>query len=89
LVRAANSDTSLRVTDGDNNAGRTPPSQAVDDAQMRDVTIYTMNTSPDGIDARRFTRPNAEALERLATETGGRAFSHMNKREIARGVRRN
>jgi Ca-activated chloride channel homolog len=72
------------LSDGDNNAGRTTLSQAIDKAQMRDVTIYTMNTSPDRIEARRLTRSNEVALERLAAETGGRAFSHMNKREVTR-----
>ncbi len=72
------------LSDGDNNAGRTMLSQAIDKAQMRDVTIYTMNTSPDEIDARRLTRSNEVALERLAAETGGRAFSHMDKREVTR-----
>jgi len=39
------------LSDGANNAGRTTLSQAIDKAQMRNVTIYTMNTGPDGIDA--------------------------------------
>jgi Ca-activated chloride channel family protein len=72
------------LSDGDNNAGRTTLSQAIDKAQIRDVTIYTMNTSPDRIEARRLTRSNELAVERLAAETGGRAFSHMNKREVTR-----
>jgi Ca-activated chloride channel homolog len=72
------------LSDGDNNAGRTTLSQAIDNAQVSGVTIYTMDTSPHGVDARRFTRTGQEALERLATETGGRAFSNMEKWEIAR-----
>lgn len=72
------------LSDGGNNAGRTTLSQAIDSAQMRGVTIYTMETSPHGVDARRFNRASEEALERLATETGGRAFSNMEKWEIAR-----
>ena len=51
---------------------------------MRDVTIYTMNTSPDGMADPRPASSNELALKRLATETGGRTFRHMSEREVSR-----
>jgi Ca-activated chloride channel family protein len=72
------------LSDGDNNAGRTTLSQAIDKAQMRDVTIYTMNTNTERIEPGHGLKKGGLALKQLAVETGGRAFNYMDKREVTR-----
>jgi Ca-activated chloride channel family protein len=73
------------LSDGDDNASKSTIAQAIDRAQVRDVTIYSVNTSIS-----RITNNQGEiqsqagdlALKRLAEETGGRYFSELNKRDL-------
>ncbi len=51
---------------------------------MRDVAIYTMNTSTHRIEPGESPQASDLALRRLALETGGRAFYEMDKGEITR-----
>ena len=72
------------LSDGDDNASKSTLAQAIDRAQVRDVTIYSVNTSI------RITNNEGEiqsragdlALKQLAEETGGRYFSELNKRDL-------
>jgi Ca-activated chloride channel family protein len=73
------------LSDGDDNASKTTLVQAIEKAQVRDVTIYTLNTSISGrIESwQRLPPPPGDlALKRLAEETGGRSFSELNKRDL-------
>jgi Ca-activated chloride channel homolog len=69
------------LSDGDDNLSKTTLAQAIDRAQVRDVTIYAVNTRTNTLGE---TRSEASdlALKRLAEETGGRYFSELNKREL-------
>ena len=71
------------LSDGDDNQRKTTLLQAIERAQMRDVTIYTMNTS-DPPAWRSMQQPGDVALKRLAEETGGRSFSEMTKGDLKR-----
>jgi Ca-activated chloride channel family protein len=79
LVMAENREPTARIlivlSDGDDNSSKTTLSQAIEKAQMRDVTIYSMNTSTKEIEIGRTLPPGYVALKQLAEETGGRAFS--------------
>ena len=73
------------LSDGDDNASKTTLAQVIDRAQVRDVTIYTVNTSISGRtndQGEIQSRPSDLALKRLAEETGGRSFSELNTREL-------
>ena len=74
------------LSDGDDNDSKTKLAQAIDKAQVRDVTIYAVNTSirgrTDGSQWQRPLQPGDLALKRLAEETGGRYFSELNKRDL-------
>ena len=73
------------LSDGDDNASKTTLVQAIEKAQVRDVTIYTVNTRISGrIDSwqRPPPPPGDLALKRLAEETGGRSFSELSKRDL-------
>ena len=73
------------LTDGDDNASMGTLAQAIDKAQVGDVTIYTVNTSISGRTDSQWQRPPQPAdlaLKRLAEETGGRSFSELNKRDL-------
>ena len=48
---------------------------------MRDVTIYTLNTS-EWLGWQHSPRPSDLELKRLAEETGGRSFSDMTRSEL-------
>jgi VWFA-related protein len=74
------------LSDGDDNASRTTLTQALGMAQVRDVTLYTINTRIDSL----YTRDsNATAngdaiLKRLAEQSGGRFFSRMTAGGVAK-----
>lgn len=68
------------LSDGDDNQRKTTLLQAIERAQMRDVTIYTMDTSER--DWRKMQQPSLVALKRLAAETGGRSFSEMTEGDL-------
>jgi VWFA-related protein len=73
------------LSDGDDNASNTTLAQAIDRAQVRDVTIYAVNTNTSRlIEFQGDTLPQSGdlALKRLAEETGGRYFSEMNQRDL-------
>lgn len=91
LTTARESEPAARIlivlSDGDDNASKTTLAQAIEKAQVRDVTIYTVNTSISGRTGIQWQRqrplqPGDLALKRLAEETGGRSFSELNKREL-------
>ena len=74
------------LSDGNDNASQVGFAQALNGAVMQDVTIYTVNTRPDSMDP-----PNMQAvhegdaiLKRLAEQTGGRSFSHMDVSDVAK-----
>jgi VWFA-related protein len=72
------------LSDGDDNASKTTLAQAIDKAQVRDVTIYTVNTSISGRTDSQWQRPMqaSDLALKLAEETGGRSFSELNKRDL-------
>jgi VWFA-related protein len=89
LTAGTDSEPAARVlivlSDGDDNDSKTTLIQAVEKAQMRDVTIYTINTGDSGVsthDWPKSQRPSDVALKGLAEETGGRYFSEMSKSEL-------
>jgi Ca-activated chloride channel homolog len=69
------------LSDGDDNQSDSTLLQAIERAQMRDVTIYTMNTS-EWDHWKRMQEPSDVALKRLAEETGGRSFAQMTKADL-------
>ncbi len=62
------------LSDFDDDASETTLLQAITKAQMREVTIYTMNTANP--------EQNYLAMKRLAAETGGLAFDSIYKGEV-------
>lgn len=80
LMLGSDSEPAARVlvvlSDGDDNASDTTLAQAIERSQMRDVTIYTLNTS------NKSPQPSDAALKQLAKETGGRYFSEMSTNKL-------
>ena len=70
------------LSDGDDNSSKASLSLAIEKAQMRDVTIYSMNTKPEEIEMGGTLPPGYVALKQLAEETGGRAFSEKGNSEL-------
>jgi VWFA-related protein len=70
------------LSDGDDNNSRTTLSRTINEAQTRDVTIYTVDTSTEPIGVGQSHQAGYLALKRLAEETGGRSFFEMNKRQL-------
>jgi Ca-activated chloride channel family protein len=70
------------LSDGDDNSSKASLSLAIEKAQMRDVTIYSMNTKPEETEMGRTLPPGYVALKQLAEETGGRAFSEKRNSEL-------
>jgi Ca-activated chloride channel homolog len=68
------------LSDGDDNQSRTTLNQAIEKAQIREITIYTMNTSVNMSEPG--VSPERRALKQLAVETGGRGFEQAGKREV-------
>jgi Ca-activated chloride channel family protein len=86
LTTAEDSEPAARIlivlSDGDDNNSKTTLNHAIDEAQMRDVTIYTVDTSTERIGIGQSRQPGNRALRRLAEETGGTSFSELNKRQL-------
>jgi Ca-activated chloride channel homolog len=74
------------LSDGDDNASSTTLKQALNTAQMREVTVYTINTRIDTLDPHdsNATANGDAALKRLAEQSGGRFFSRMSASGVAR-----
>jgi VWFA-related protein len=74
------------LSDGDDNTSRTTLSQAINLAQSWEVTIYTINTKIDSVVAGNniWTIKGDRALKQLAEQTGGRTFSQMSAKGVAR-----
>ena len=75
------------LSDGDDNDSKTTLAQAIDRAQLRDVTIYAVNTStsrPIELQGHMLPRSGDLPLKRLAEETGGRYFPELNKRDLGK-----
>jgi Ca-activated chloride channel homolog len=72
------------LSDGDDNTSRTTLNQAIDMAQVRDITIYTINTRGETVD---FSNPGLTArgdaaMKEIAEQTGGRCFVRMSSLEL-------
>lgn len=72
------------LSDGDNNAGHSTLKNAIDAAQFRDVTIYTINTRIESLDPRATTAQGDKALKSLAVQTGGRLFSRITPNSVGK-----
>ena len=69
------------LSDGDDTSSRATFRQALDSAAKQDVTLYTIDTRVERIS--NLTLEGDAVLRRLAEQTGGRFFSHMNARGLA------
>ena len=74
------------LSDGDDNTSRTTLNQAINMAQIRDITIYTINTRSETVDFSRvgLTAKGDGALKEIAEQTGGRSFVRMSSWELTR-----
>jgi VWFA-related protein len=74
------------LSDGDDNASRTTLTQALDMAQVRDVTLYTINTRIGSLDPGDSvaTAQGDATLKRIAEQSGGRFFSRMSASGVAK-----
>lgn len=57
------------LSDGEDNASKKTPEEAIEVAQRSDVTIYPISTNDSGL-----AQPGDSILKRLGIETGGRMF---------------
>ncbi len=73
------------LSDGEDNASRIFLKQALEIAQSRDVTLYTINTRIESVDPQgsHATAEGDAILKRLAQDSGGRFFSRMSARGVA------
>jgi Ca-activated chloride channel family protein len=74
------------LSDGDDNASKSTLKQALEVAQARDVTLYTINTRVDSVvpHGSHATAEGDAVLKRLAQDSGGRFFSRMSPSGVAR-----
>ena len=74
------------LSDGDDNTSRTTLSRAIEIAQVRDVTIYAINTRVESIDFVNLERTakGDAAMKELAAQTGGRSFVQVSNWEVTR-----
>jgi len=74
------------LSDGDDNTSRTTLSRAIEIAQIRDVTIYAINTRIESIDFVNLARTakGDAAMKELAAQTGGRSFVQVSNWEVTR-----
>lgn len=74
------------LSDGDDNTSRTTLSRAIEMAQIRDVTIYAINTRIESIDFVNLERTakGDAAMKELAAQTGGRSFVQVSNWEVTR-----
>lgn len=71
------------LSDGDDNASETTLAYAIEKAQTREVTIYTMHTSTLRFEPGRPPQ-GLQELKQIAVETGGLVFYQMDKREVTK-----
>jgi len=74
------------LSDGDDNSSRATLSRAIEMAQMRNITIYAINTrieSSDSVYLQGMAKSDA-AMKELAAQTGGRSFVEVTNREVIR-----
>jgi Ca-activated chloride channel family protein len=90
LTTAKAGETEARIlivlSDGDDNSSRATLSRAIEMAQMRDITIYAINTrieSSDAVYLEGMAKSDA-AMKELAAQTGGRSFVEVSNREVIR-----
>lgn len=90
LSTAKTGETEARIlivlSDGDDNSSRITLSRAIEMAQMRDITIYAINTrieSSDSVYLQGVARSDA-AMKELAAQTGGRSFVEVSNWEVTR-----
>lgn len=67
------------LSDGDDNASKSTLQQAIEDAQRKEVTIYSISTNNSG-----YQRPGDEVLRQLAVETGGDMFFPNNAKDTVK-----
>jgi VWFA-related protein len=74
------------LSDGDDNASRTTLDQVMNMAQIRDITIYTINTRGETVDFSNvgLTGKGDAAMKAIAEQTGGRSFRRMSTWELTR-----
>jgi len=74
------------LSDGDDNTSKATLKQAVNMAQLRDITIYTINTRGETVDFSNvgLTAKGDAAMREVAEETGGRCFRRMGRWELTR-----
>ena len=74
------------LSDGDDNTSSTTLNQAINMAQIRDITIYTINTRGETVDfsSLGLTARGDGTMREIAEQTGGRSFVHMSSRELTR-----
>jgi VWFA-related protein len=74
------------LSDGDDNTSKTTLNQAINMAQIRDITIYTINTRGETADFSNLglTAKGDAAMKEIAEQTGGRSFRRMSSRELTR-----
>ena len=74
------------LSDGNNNVGHTTLKNALETAEVRDVTIYAINTRVESLDPSLAvaTAEGDRALKNLAIQSGGRFFSTMTAQGMGR-----
>jgi Ca-activated chloride channel homolog len=74
------------LSDGDDNTSRKTLNQAINTAQIRDITIYTINTRGETVDFSNggLTAKGDAAMREIAEQTGGRSFRRMSNWELTR-----
>jgi Ca-activated chloride channel homolog len=90
LSTAKTGETEARIlivlSDGDDNSSWITLRRAIEMAQMRDITIYAINTrieSSDSVYLQGVARSDA-AMKELAAQTGGRSFVEVSNWEVTR-----
>jgi VWFA-related protein len=90
LTTAKAGETEARIlivlSDGDDNSSRATLSRAIEMAQMRDITIYAINTrieSSDSVYLQGMAKSDA-GMKELAAQTGGRSFVEVTNRKVIR-----
>jgi VWFA-related protein len=67
------------LSDGDDNSSKITLEQAIESAQRREVTIYSIDTNNSGI-----FRPSDRVMKRLAEGTGGEMFVPNNAKDMVK-----
>jgi VWFA-related protein len=66
------------ISDGDDNQSRVTRDEAIEMAQRAEVIVYTISTNTNG-----YREKGDETLERMAEQTGGRAFFPFKADDVA------